>query len=173
MHPVAGDTAAARRHNLGGIHVFTILLEAEIQMRAGGISGCAHIADDLPLPDPRPALGTGRKPGKMRIHGLQPAGMLENDHVPKTVPPPGLFDRAVADGLDRGSGGSRVIDALMRLMCFKNRMLAVHGIPRGNPRERQRSLQEGLFEAFALGVEEGFAVFRGEVIGFVRFSPDW
>ena len=95
--------------------------------------------------------------------------MLENDHVPKTVPPPGLFDRAVADGLDRGSGGSRVIDALMRLMCFKNRMLAVHGIPRGNPRERQRSLQEGLFEAFALGVEEGFAVFRGEVIGFVRF----
>ena len=48
IHPVAGDTAAARRHNLGGIHVFTILLEAEIQMRAGGISGCAHIADDLP-----------------------------------------------------------------------------------------------------------------------------
>ena len=26
-----------------------------------------------------------------------------------------------------------------------------------------------LFEAFALGIEEGFAVFRGEVIGFVHF----
>ena len=31
-----------------------------------------------------------------------------------------------------------------------------------------RSLRS-LFEAFALGIEEGFAVFRGEVIGFVHF----
>ena len=97
-------------------------------MRAGGISGCAHIPDDLPLLDPRPTLGAGRKPGKMRIHGLQPTGMFEDNHISKTFSPPGLFNRAVADGLDRGSGGSRVIHALMRLTGLENRMLAVHGV---------------------------------------------
>ena len=39
LHPAAGDAAAARGYDLCGIHVLAVLLEAEIQMRAGGISG--------------------------------------------------------------------------------------------------------------------------------------
>src|SRR5690606_6501585 len=101
------------------------LAELEMQMRPGGASRGADVADDLPLLDP----GAGSDPfgvaAQMQVGGLIDRVVTDPDGLAPRAPSAREGHRALPDGSDRRTGRRGVVHAEMRTVGLENGMKAL------------------------------------------------
>ncbi len=104
-----------------------MLIHPETEVRAGGQTGTADVADDLPLGNFLALFHAAGKPAHVQVEGLVGAVVSKLD-MAAVVAVLGYPDNgAVADGLDRCAGRGGIIDGRMRLPGLGDRMVATHG----------------------------------------------
>src|SRR5690606_30034120 len=144
------------------IHRFVVDPELVVQMRAGGPSGGADIADELPLPDAIAFLQPVLEAALMRIKRADAIMVLQDDGVAIAILPAAEIDDAVRCGMDGSAAGRGVVDAFVPAPSAMHRVLAhaERGADAGELQRRaqKRPLQAAAFEvvvaaAFAIGGE--------------------
>ena len=136
------------------IQELTVLLDAEIEMGAGGEAGHADEADGAALFDV--LAGANEDAGEMHVVGGVAVGVLDGDQISGAAFSSCEGDAAFADGLHGGADGGGVINAEVRAIFFEDWMVAACAVMRGDGGgEFQRGVEEGFFHRFAIGREVG------------------
>src|SRR5258708_35227035 len=119
-----------------------------MQLRAGGPSGLARVADDVALRHARAA--SHGEPAEMRIHGRVLSVVATDPPVAVAALDAGEFDPRVAGGTHTCSRRRGIVGALVRAPALLNRM-APHAEARADARELERRAQKRLAQVLAIG----------------------
>ena len=155
---------SGRRIHLERIDGRAVLPHAEVQVRARGRTGHAHIANHLPLVHAVPYLEARRIFGKVHIAGGIHGIVTDLDGIATAAAPALADDGTVTDAHHGRAGGSGIVYARMGTDHAVHGMQAVIGETGRDAGKLERGLEESLAHACKCidgGVGRIFADFLG------------
>ena len=127
-HVLGADRFLGLRFDGQRVDGFSVFVHAEVQVRTGGQSGGAHVADHFLLFDARSYLDPLGKAREVHVGRSIDAVVSYLQVIASAV---GLIpfgdDLAAADGIDRCAGRSGVVHSVVRTVTFQYRMVTAVG----------------------------------------------
>src|SRR5262245_56706636 len=144
------DQVLGREVNTQGIDVLLVLIELEMEMRAGCSAGGSDITDDLPLCNSGAAAHPIGKPLQMSVTCCICRMVVDFDCLTVKTVPVSECDYAITDCPNWGAPFRGEVHSRMRHVHFKDGMKAGVSKLRSDVGEFQREPEEGASQASSL-----------------------